>query len=316
MKKIWLLIGLIFIMGISSCKSKTPKEVDIYLPDGTPALAMANILDEGFTYESTKTNFHIVPAGNIAQEVSADTCDLAIMPVTAAATLYNKGIEIRLVSVNVFGNLHIVGTNELDSLEELKGQIVYTTTGTTIAMVKYLLSNSNISFGEGEEKEDGKVMLCSKNDASEIIPLLSKAAKDGVQAYGVLGEPVVTKALALPANLKLTFDLQKIYKDLKQTDGYPQAGLVVKKSFAEEHPDYVAALLDKLEENNAYLLAHTEQLPKVFEKYDSSLKGMTFTQDTISRCNVEAKRAKTIENDILGYVKELAKLDLTSDFIY
>lgn len=316
MKKIWILLGIVLLFGLSSCKAKekAPGEVDIYLPDGTPALALANVLDEGFTYQDTKTNFHIVPAGNIVAEVSAETCDLAIMPVTAAATLHKKGIGIQLASVNVFGNLHIVGTNELDQFEQLKGQVVYTTVGTTSSMLQYLLKQSNIEYVEQADAVEGKVALSSKNDASEIIPLLSKAAKEGKQAYGVLGEPVVTKALSLPASLKLTFDLQKIYEDIKGTKGYPQAGLVVKNSFVEQYPGYIEALLTKLEDNNAYLLAHTEELPTVFKKYDSSLQNMTFKQETIERCNMKLSKASTIKNEITTYIKELVNIDVTDSF--
>lgn len=316
MKKVWILLCAVILFSLCSCKPerKMTGEVDIYLPDGTPALALANLLDEGFIYEDTKTNFHIVPAGNIATEVSANTCDLAIMPVTAAATLHSKGIELKLASVNVFGNLHIVGTNELDNLDKLKGQIVYTTVGTTTAMLKYLLKQYQIDFVEQGEPVADKVALSSKNDASEIIPLLSKAAKEGAQAYGVLGEPVVTKALALPVSLKLTFDLQKLYQDLKGTEGYPQAGLIVKNSFLEQYPGYVEALLGKLEENSSYLSSHLEQLPTVFKKYDSSLQNMTFTEDTIKRCNLTLKKAKTIQNDITVYLKELVNMDVTDSF--
>lgn len=313
MKKIWILLCSIFLISLCSCKSE---EIDIYLPDGTPALALANILDEGFTYKGTKTNFHIVPAGNIVTEVSANTCDLAIMPVTAAATLHSKGIDLKLASVNVFGNLHIVGTNELESLDELKGQIVYTTVGTTTAMLTYLLKQNHIDFVEQEEPIEDKVALSAKNDGSEIIPLLSKAVKDGKQAYGVLGEPVVTKALALPAALKLTFDLQKIYQDLIGTEGYPQAGLIVKNSFLEQYPGYVDALLEKLNDNSTYLFSHIDQLPDVFKKYDSSLQNMSFTEDTIKRCNLTLKKAKSIQNDVAIYLKELVNMDITDSFFY
>ncbi len=315
MKKIGLLIIILLSVCLCSCKDDKPiEEVDIYLPDGTPALAMANLLDEGFTYENTKTNFHIVPAGNIVAEISAATCDLGIMPITAAATIYNKGVAIQLASVNIFGNLHIVGTNELASLDELKGELVYTTVGTTIAMTQYILKQSGIEVVQGEEAVADKVTLCSKNEASEIIPLLSKAVKDGKEAYGVLGEPVVTKALSLPAKLKLTFDLQKCYKDIKGTEGYPQAGLVVKKEFLSQHEGYVDALIAKLEENSSYLLEHTADLPNVFKKYDSSLQQMTFTADTINRCNVRVAKANTIKNDVISYVKDLAKIELTDQF--
>ena len=233
MKKLFLLLT-IFFLGLTSCnKEETSREVNVYMPDGTPALALASMLDEGFEYENVKTTFHIVTASEIAATVSQSTCDLAIMPTTAAATLYNKGIGLQLASVNVFGNLFIVGTKETTSLEDLKGKVIYTTAATTIQMVQYVLDANNIEYTDGAEAVEGKVALNSVGDATEIIANLKMGIQKGTEAYGVLGEPQVTKVQGMIAGLNINFDLQKEYKAITGFDGYPQACLIVKKSFAE-----------------------------------------------------------------------------------
>lgn len=319
MKKIILLFMIFLGLGVTSCtkEKQVPNEVNIYMPDGTPALALANVLDEGFTYEESKTNFHIVQATEIAARVSQDTCDLAIMPTTAAAQLYvSKGIKIQLASVNVFGNLYITGTHEISSLEDLKGKLVLTTAATTIQMVKYVLDGNNIPYEEAGEAISGKVALSSVNDASEIIPQIKQAVVKGTEIYGVLGEPQVTRAQSLIPEMKITVDLQAEYKKLTSYDGYPQACLVVKENFASTYPDYVNALLKKLEGNTAYLNSHLEALPNVFKKYESNLGNMTFTEDTIIRCNVRVERASSVKNSVKEYVKELTKLDLDDHFFW
>ena len=294
---------------------KYPSEVNIYMPDGTPALALANVLDENFVYEKTKTNFHIVQAAEIAARVAQDACDLAIMPTTAAAQLYVKqGIKIQLASVNVFGNLYITGTHEISSLEDLKGKLILTTAATTIQMVKYVLDGNNIPYEESGEAISGKVALSTVNDASEIIPQIKQAVLKGTEIYGVLGEPQVTRAQSLIPEMKITVDLQAEYKKLTTYDGYPQACLVVKEEFAKAYPDYVKALLQKLEGNASYLNSHLETLPEVFKKYESNLGNMTFTADTIKRCNVRVELASLVKTSVKEYVKELAKLDLDDDF--
>ena len=311
---------MIFLgLGLTSCtkEKQVPNEVNIYMPDGTPALALASVLDEGFAYEESKTNFHIVQATEIAARVSQDTCDLAIMPTTAAAQLYvSKGIKIQLASVNVFGNLYITGTHEISSLEDLKGKLILTTAATTIQMVKYVLDGNNIPYEESGEAITGKVALSSVNDASEIIPQIKQAVVKGTEIYGVLGEPQVTRAQSLIPEMKITVDLQAEYKKLTTYDGYPQACLVVKEEFASTYPDYVKALLKKLEGNTAYLNSHLETLPDVFKKYESNLGNMTFTQDTITRCNVRVETASSVKNSVKEYVKELTKLDLDDHFFW
>ncbi len=317
MNKIFCLLLMLFLIaGLCCCDSKVPSDeletVDIYSPDGTPALAMANILDEGFTFKNMKTNFHIVPADQIGVNIIKNA-DLGIMPITAAAKIHFQA-EIELASVNVFGSLHLVGTNALDEVANLKGKLVYVTTGTTIDMMKYILTKNNIEFVEQGEAVEGKVALSSMPSASDIIPLLKKATTTKTEAYGVLGEPVVTKAMTANPDLKLTFDLQKLYKDIQGSEGYPQAGLVVKTAFNDAYPDYVEALINKLKENQQFCLDHADKLPSIFKKYNSTLQGMTFKKETIERSNIRIEKASAIQNDIKTYIKDLAGIDVEDNF--
>ncbi|MDE7263213.1 MAG: hypothetical protein K2N64_00950 [Anaeroplasmataceae bacterium] len=315
MKKILSLVFLFLCVTLMGCMNeKEEKQANIYIPDGTPALALAKVLDEGFTYENIKTNFHIVQASEIAARVSQDSCDMAIMPTTAAVQLFQRGIELQLASVNVFGNLFITGTNELNSLEELKGKLVLTTGATTIQMVKYVLDGNQIPYEEAGEAIDGKVALSTVNDASDIIPQLKQAIIKGTELYGVLGEPQVTKAQSVVDGLKISVDLQAEYKKISSYEGYPQACLIVKKSFALENANYVKAFLDALEENESYLNENYTKLPEIFAKYESNLANMTFTLDTISRCNLRLERAKEVKASVETYVQALIKKDISADF--
>ena len=316
MKKFVLGLLLVLTAGLFSCKQNDLNEVHIYLPDGTPALAMASVLDKGFVYEETTTYFHLVQASEIAARISQQDCDLAIAPMTVASTLFNKGIDIQLASVNVFGNLFIAGTRELKRLEDLKGKVVYTTVGTTIDMLKYLLEQNEIEYAFGAEAEEGKVTLSSKNDGSEIIPLLKAAANKNQEAYGVLGEPQVTKATQLIDNLVISFDLQEEYRKITGFDGYPQAGLVVKSEFASDHSAYLQALLSALLSNETYLLENTESLPEVFKRYNSSLQAMTFTTDTIRRCTIRLEESKNIKEEVQTYLSALTGNTVADSFFW
>ena len=134
------------------------------------------------------------------------------------------------------------------------------------------------------------------------------------ELYGVLGEPQVTKAQGAISGLKINFDLQQEYKSLTGFDGYPQACLVVKNALSAKYPKYMEALLSKLTNNEAYLNANLEKLPKVFEAYESNLANMSFTADTIQRCNLRIVLSRDVMDSVKQYVKELAKIELTDAF--
>ena len=325
MKKIFLVL-LISLFALVSCgnnKKDDTKEdniVNFYMPDGTPALAVASLLEEGFEYDNKKIEFNLVQASEIAATIVKDSCDIAICPTTAAAQIKNAGTDIKLLSNNVFGNLYIVTTGNSSSLEDLKGKIVYTTAATTIQLLQYELTNNNIKYQNGDTATDGVVTLCSKDSASTIIPLLSQAASNDVEAIGVLGEPSVTKAMQLiGSKLKIAVDMQTEYTKINGTATsklYPQASIVVKTDFAEENETFILKLYEKLLTNENYLISNYSKLNTLLSKYHSTLSGTTFTLETIERCNVSIKKAQDDKDYINQYLNNLIHKTMSDDFFY
>ncbi len=317
MKKLYSLFLLFLGIVLFSCKQEDKiKEINIYMPDGTPALALANVMDQGFQYEEINANFHIVQASEIAARVSQDSCDMAIMPTTSAANIFTSGVELKLASVNVFGNLYITGTHEVESLEELKGKRILTTGATTLQMVEYILKNNQIPYEEAGAAIEGKVALTVLNDASEIIPLLKQAVMKKTELYGVLGEPQVTKAQSVISELKIAVDLQKEYKTITGFDGYPQACLIVKNKLLQQNKAWVEKFLSTIEDNEDYLKNNTTNLPEVFKKYESNLANMSFTADTIKRCNIRLEYSLAVKNSVIAYIKALTNKEVNESFFY
>ncbi len=137
-----------YYTGTADAEAEVDTTVDIYLPDGTPALAVANVFTEGLDLAGYTVNFHIVAAGQIGTIFNAQKdADLAIMPTIGAATVFSKGADIQLVSTHVFGNLYIAAVNsEVKTLSDLKGKTVNTTAATTIQLLQYLLKQNGIEY--------------------------------------------------------------------------------------------------------------------------------------------------------------------------
>ena len=82
--------------------------VRIVMPDGAPAVALAQFMADGYD----NTEFTVVQSATIVQEFTSGNYgnyEMAIMPVNAAATLYNKDAGVKLLTVNTHGNLFFVG---------------------------------------------------------------------------------------------------------------------------------------------------------------------------------------------------------------
>lgn len=302
--------------------------VEVYLPDGTPALAMAKAMTEGVDIEGYDVNFHIIAAGNIGTVFTATDANLAIMPTIGAATNFTKGTEIQLVSTNVFGNLYIVGVNSaVDSLDDLTGKLVYTTAATTIQLLQYLLDENGITYATGSEAAAGQVTLYSVPSASDIIPVLKMAETNGMEAYGVLGEPQVTQCKAKVPTAQSVIDFQAEWTDITGFDGYPQASLIVENDFSAEHGAFVEAFARALEDNGEWLssedniAAFKQALVEYNEAqgedgYQTSLANLTLTPETIEGCNLGYQSASEVKDSVRDYIKRLSGTELPDAFFY
>lgn len=286
-----------------------PDSFNIYAPDGTPAMAIAGIMQskemEGVHVECTLVN-----ASEIGSVFSAyPDCDLAIMPTVSAATIYSKGMDVSYVSANVWGNLYVVGVGSASSLSDLTGKVVYTTTGTTIALLEYELAANNIAFEMGTEAKEGVVTIYSMNAASDYLPLIKQAQMKGGEAYGVLGEPAVTKCMsAVATQSKIVVDMQKEYEKLTGMEGYPQACLVARSGFAIRYKGFIRHnLMTAMEGVNDYLNENLSDVSTIFEGLGSTaLLGIPYTADTFTRCNLRVEY-KQVKDTVQKYVENMAK---------
>ena len=120
-----LLFAIVLMFAFASCEDIPEEKLTLYAPDGAPAFAVANILDSG-KIGNKETDSRIVSGADpIKVAVANGEADVAVMPLNLAAILYNGGAKIKLASVNIFGNLYMVGKTSISGLEDLKGKIVY-----------------------------------------------------------------------------------------------------------------------------------------------------------------------------------------------
>lgn len=102
----------------TSIEEITP--IDIILPQGTPLIAVGNLLD------NPNYNFEIVSGpDSLTAAMTAKTHDIVIAPITAGAKLYIKNASTYLLdSVITTNNTYIIskGDNTLNSIADLEGK--------------------------------------------------------------------------------------------------------------------------------------------------------------------------------------------------
>lgn len=309
MKKILIFLVAVVLtvsmsMSVVSC-NRDDGVINIYLPDGAPALALVSVFDKT-EIDGQKVEFTVVPSGNITSYLLNDEADLAIVPTNAASIVYNRGKEYKYVSANTHGNLFMVGYDEIGSLSDLKGKKVGVIGRGQVPdlIFRTLLNRSGVECEFSDNVTDAnKVYITYADDGGVLLPLLKTKKLD----YGILGEPAVTTALGSIEGSKMVLDIQQEWGN-----GFPQAGLMVKNSVSDKFIKALFAELDKApsfaEENPAEALKRIKE--HMIEASETTIK--ILTADTVRRSNVKLVKAADCKADVIAFLTAFYNLEPTS----
>lgn len=307
MKRIFIIFSIFISWFLISCSES--KIFNIYLPDGTPVLALANLLQKN----DNRFSINIVNPTEIASSVASNDCQMAILPTISAAKLYKKNnVDIKLVSCNIFGSLYIASKSSVASLDDFKGHIIYSTAGTTVDLLKYILNKNNIKYNMSTELKSDEVSIATVSSAQEIIPLLNSKN----DTFGILGEPVLSQALNKIDGLNIALDLQIEYQKINNESSFPQACFVVKTSFANNNCKVLEEIISLLEDNKSFLNNNVEKLNDILKNYSTTLKNLKFSQELIKRCNVDYQNSTSVKQSVNKYVYDIGDIILDDEFYY
>ena len=228
----------------------------------------------------TANNYQFTVAGS-ADEVTPKLIkgefDIAAIPANLAAVLYNNTEgEIRIIAVNTLGVLYIVDKGgEVSKLEDLKGKTIYATGkgSTPEYTLRHILAENGID-------PDKDVTIDFKSEPSEVVPLLKKADK----AVAMLPQPYVTVASANVEGLKTVIDLNAEWAKIESDTGIITGVTVVRKAFADEHPEAVKAFLKECGDSVGYVNANVDAAAELVEKY--GIVAAAVAKKAIPQCNV------------------------------
>ena len=171
--------------------------------------------------------------------------DLAATPSYAAANMFNKGVALRLVAMQVWGMLYVIGPegSSEEGLEALRGRSVgVPMPGNMPDLVfRYLL-------GQKEWDAETDLSITPYTDGQEAL----NALLTGAVEYAVLPEHPASVSLAKGKqqglSLERTVNLQDLWAEVTEGEArFPMAGLVMPQTLTDDHPELVAAVLNELE---------------------------------------------------------------------
>ncbi len=310
-----LSLGL-FALGVCGGETKIPtEEVTVYMPDGAPALALAELMakdtqDDGVTYRVVDAS---LIATKVSGQVEAENADLCVLPLNLASKLLGKGEKYQALGLVTQGNMYIISQSEsqIDDLADLAGETVGVMQLANVPglTLKAALNRQDVAWRE----------LTDGVEASEQeVNLKAATGIDGKYAYYLAAEPLVSKTLAnAQAGFHVVGDLQKLYNGADSAQvGYPQAVLVAKKSLISERGEWVKDFAASVANAGAWLQTATadEIYGAVTSHFEDSNHKATFSaatlgKDTIARCGISFAYAKDCRGRIDEFLAELVEID-------
>ena len=227
--------------------------------------------------------------------------DMAAIPANLAATLYQKTEGgIQAVAVNTLGVLYVVekGGDTVQSMADLKGRTILSTgKGTTPEYVlRYLLTQNGID-------PDKDVTIEYYSEATEVTAQMANAE----DAIAVLPQPYVTAAGLQDETLRVALDLTEEWN--KVCDTQLITGVtVVRKEYAEEHPDVVAAFLTDYAKSADAANTDLEGTAALCEEQGVVAKA-AIAKKALPECNIVCLTGDELKTNASAYLQVLFDAD-------
>ncbi len=302
-----LLAALMTLTALTACgqsqQPQSPAEDPVTIRlgglKGPTSIGMVKLLNDSET-GAAQNEYTFQPAG-AADELTPlllkGELDVVAVPANLAAVLYNKSEgAVQFLAVNTLGVLYIVekGGDAVTDWESLRGQTIYATgKGTTPEYtLTYLLAQHGLTLGTD-------VTVEWKTEPSEVV---AQMASDS-HAIAMLPQPYVTVAQTKLDGLRVALDLTASWDELHNGSQCITAGLVVRREFAEAHPQALAAFLSEYAASTQYANDHVSETAQLVEQYD--IVKAAVAEKAIPYCNIVCLSGSDMIPALKGYLQVL-----------
>lgn len=259
MKKLLaLLLTLCLTLPMLAACAEGEAPVNVYTLIGPTGIGMVKIMnDNDGTYD-----FHPVSAPDeVVAAIASGSADIAAVPTNLAAALYQKlNGGVQLVALNTLGVLHILDrTGEINDIGDLAGKTIYASGQGAIPeyALNYILAANGLT---------DSVTVAYKAEHAELATLAASGEVD----VCMLPEPNVTAVLMQNSDFRIALDVTALYDEAAAAAGREGATMamgcvIVRREWAEQHPDKLAAFMAAYEESVGFVNSEVEAASQMVE---------------------------------------------------
>lgn len=282
------LLLLTLILNLSACSGSGDSEkIDSSLPvkitvlNGTTGFGIAKLMKDSKNGTASLNYTFSVEADptNVMAALTNGSTDIAALPTNAAATVYNKtNGAVQVLALNTLGVLYVVSNGETQTVtnfESLRGKTVYCPTSNPSVIFSALCRANGLAVGTDIFVDTTYAEPAAVRDALVT----------GAIELAVLPEPMVTIAKNKNAKLAVSLDLTEEWDKCFTKGSLVQGCIVIRKAFAEAHPNEVARFLSEYEASINYMKENTADAAKVIVETGVFAGAPAVAAAAIPNCN-------------------------------
>jgi len=298
-KMLSLAMALCMVILLCACGSEKASAgssdltVSVMVLNGTTGFGMAKLMADAQAGTAKQPySFSVeTDASNITAALVNGSCDIAALPTNAAAALYNKSEgSVRCIALNTRGVLYLVENSEredIQSLADLEGRTVYAPA-----------QNPGFIFSAICQKAGINVTV--DNRYAQPADLRTALAA-GEVSLAVLPEPMVTIAESANEALVTALDLTQAWDSLYPAGTLVQGCAVVRRAFAEAHPEALSAFLEEYGASVDYVTAHPDEAAEMIVSA-GIFPQAGVAQAAIPNCNLCFLTGEEMKNALSGFL--------------
>ena len=229
-----------------------------------------------------------------------DQSEVTAVPTYVGANLANRGIDVRMAAVVVWGLLSVVGPEGTEAdWESLRGQTIMIPFPNDMPdlVFRYLAMNNGLVPGE-----DFQIEYFAQ--PPEIVSRLVS----GNGSWAVMREHTTTLALSKAkqdgVELKRVLDLQEEWASVTGSEPrIPQAGIVVPGWIADERPELLGAILNEMDRAVEVVNASDPETVTILSEESDVPEPVV--EDVIPRLNLDVVPAADAREELERFYTEL-----------
>ncbi|MBO4571355.1 MAG: ABC transporter substrate-binding protein [Bacteroidales bacterium] len=262
---------------------------------GPSSVAMIRLIDSLSREEAPSFRVEVFTEPlQVRKLMLTDSVDIAVLPTTMAALLYNKGVDYRMAAVPLWGTLYLCGTDtSIRTVEDLKGKKVFLMAKgmTPDVMFRHLLWRNGL-----EPYADVALDYRFPTHTD-----LANAAMAGRAPMCVLTEPYLSQALNANPALHVLLDLNEEWARVESAP-VAETALVVRSAFAEASPEAVSAFVEAYRASVEWVNANPDSAAALAVQYGINPDSAAVA-GSVPRCNMRVEAASEVRKAIIDYLR-------------